>query len=217
MIVLAHRGWWTDPSEKNSLGAMARAFDSGFGVETDIRDLDGELVVAHDMPRRGSGVVPFSALLDLYKRYPAQPWLALNVKADGLSRLLGQVLADNGISNYFVFDMSVPDTLGYLDLGMRVLTRRSEFETGSVMDARAQGLWLDAFEEPYVPAGVLKRAMAEGGLSVLVSPELHRKPHLEAWARWRTVWREAAAPLRSGSMICTDYPGEAREFFRLDT
>jgi glycerophosphoryl diester phosphodiesterase len=50
--ILAHRGYWLEPGEKNSLSAFRRAFEGGFGIETDIRDLDGELVVSHDPPTR---------------------------------------------------------------------------------------------------------------------------------------------------------------------
>lgn len=48
--ILAHRGWWTSREDQNSLDALTRALTAGFGVETDIRDCAGRLVVSHDMP-----------------------------------------------------------------------------------------------------------------------------------------------------------------------
>ena len=34
--VIAHRGWWKAENEKNTKTAFERAFDCGFGVETDL-------------------------------------------------------------------------------------------------------------------------------------------------------------------------------------
>ena len=41
--VRAHRGWWLTPAEKNSKAAFERALAAGYGIETDVRDCDGEL------------------------------------------------------------------------------------------------------------------------------------------------------------------------------
>jgi glycerophosphoryl diester phosphodiesterase len=147
--ILAHRGWWTRPDEKNSPAALARAFAAGYGIETDLRDCAGEIVVSHDMPQ--TGTMTFDALLDLYLSHDTRPTLALNVKADGMAATIADRLATRGITQYFVFDMSVPDTLGYLAQGSTVYTRRSEFERGSRLDERAAGIWLDAFEVISMP------------------------------------------------------------------
>lgn len=115
---------------------------------------------------------------------------------------------------YFVFDMSVPDTLGYLNARMPVYTRRSEFETGSILDDRADGFWLDAFEDPHVTVEAIRSGLALGKHVAIVSPELHRKPHLQAWAAWREMWRELSPIARERLMLCTDFPGEAVSFFK---
>ena len=64
MIILAHRGVWQNPVEKNSAAALRRALENGFGVETDIRDLDGQLVISHDPPR--AGAMRLADFLDAY-------------------------------------------------------------------------------------------------------------------------------------------------------
>ena len=51
MQILAHRGRWRSPSEKNSEGAFRAALSAGYGIETDIRDFDGRLVISHDPAR----------------------------------------------------------------------------------------------------------------------------------------------------------------------
>ena len=207
--ILAHRGWWYQPEEKNSRTALARAFAAGYGVETDLRDCAGEIVVSHDMPQPGA--MTFDALLDLYLSYPTRPTLALNVKADGMAATIAERLTSRGITQYFVFDMSVPDTLGYLAEGMTVFTRHSEYEAESLLDERAAGIWLDAFERPFVAPDDIDRVLGRGQIAALVSPELHRKPHEDAWR----VWRDTLATRSddAGVMLCTDLPDRAETYF----
>ena len=215
MQILAHRGWWLQPGEKNSKAAFERALAAGYGIETDVRDCDGELVISHDMPRRAAAQPPqtLPAFLDLYASFPGRPTLALNVKADGLHEPMHAALATRRITSYFVFDMSVPDTLGWLRRGMSVFTRRSEFETGSSLDAQAQGFWLDAFETPYVPSADVAAAVRAGKQAAVVSPELHGKPHLQAWAEWRGVLASLTAGQQGNVLLCTDFPGHAERYF----
>jgi glycerophosphoryl diester phosphodiesterase len=213
--ILAHRGWWLGPDEKNSRGAFERALAAGHGIETDVRDCDGELVISHDMPHRNlrGPLMTLAQFLELYASYPGRPTLALNIKADGLQEPMQAALTPHAITSYFVFDMSVPDTLGWLRRGMTVFTRRSEFETGSSLDARAQGFWLDAFEAPHVRAADIVDTIKAGKRAAVVSPELHGKRHLQAWAEWHDVLALLTAAERSNVMLCTDLPGEASRYF----
>lgn len=208
--ILAHRGWWLHPDEKNGETALRRAFAAGYGIETDLRDCNGEIVVSHDMPQ--AGAMTLDALLRIYVTYSTRPTLALNIKADGLADAVRDLLANHAVERYFVFDMSVPDTLGYLARGMTVFTRRSEFETGSTLDGRAAGRWLDAFEAAHVAPDLLVDMLDAGAAAALVSPELHGKPHLEAWHSWRDA---LAGRLSNDSvMLCTDLPDAAASFFQ---
>ena len=50
MRVVSHRGYWRDDAEKNSLPAFERSFALRFGIETDLRDAVGRLVVSHGIP-----------------------------------------------------------------------------------------------------------------------------------------------------------------------
>jgi glycerophosphoryl diester phosphodiesterase len=47
--IISHRGFWITPSEQNTEVAFIRALECGFGIETDIRDVSGDLVISHDM------------------------------------------------------------------------------------------------------------------------------------------------------------------------
>lgn len=206
MIILAHRGTWFAPDERNTPVAFERAFAAGFGVETDVRDHDGRLVIAHDPPA-GEGLLLFDDLLALYARRGAPGRLAVNVKADGLSGMVEEALARAGIANAFVFDMSAPETLRYLRGRLKVFTRESEYEAPPAFYDRAQGVWLDCFERDWIDEGAVRRHLAAGKAVCVVSPELHGRPHEQAWAALRGLAGEPRV------MLCTDFPEAARDYF----
>lgn len=209
--ILAHRGFWEQPHEKNSVAAFRKAFDHGFGIETDIRDLDGTLVVSHDPPEHASSPLPFTEFLKLYRDCNADGWLALNIKADGLSGSLMRLLAEYGIERAFVFDMSVPDMRGYLNAGAITFSRRSDVEETPSYYEKSRGVWLDSFEIPFSPSNWITQLLSDDKYAALVSPELHGRDHSAAWADWR-----ANVDVFSDSrvMICTDIPTEALEYFQ---
>jgi glycerophosphoryl diester phosphodiesterase len=209
--ILAHRGWWLTKGEQNSMEGFRRAIASGYGIETDIRDHNGRLVVSHDPPNDSS--IPIERLIELCKRDAPRVTLALNIKADGLASPLAELLRRLNWDGYFVFDMSVPDTLPYLAKDMPVFTRRSEFELGSPMDDRSAGLWLDSFETPFVPPTLLLTALSGKHDIAIVSPELHGRPHLAAWQAWRDVLRARGNSSGQRVHLCTDFPKDAEAFF----
>jgi hypothetical protein len=211
MQFLSHRGYWHAPQEKNTELAFARSFGLGFGTETDVRDLDGQLVISHDPPR--AGALPLGRFLDLYMRHGHDVPLALNVKSDGIESLLGDELGRRGITNYFVFDMSVPDTLRYLRRGMSFYTRQSEHEPTPALYQACSGVWMDAFAGEWYGADDIAGHLAAGKSVCLVSPELHGRDPVG-------LWRQIGAWLGSGAigaggdhdriMLCTDHPERAR-------
>lgn len=214
MIVLAHRGLWTSKSEQNSIASLCAALDHGFGIETDIRDDRGRLVISHDCP---SGVEPvFDEFLACYRDRGATQMLALNVKASGMHEMVEAALAKREISKnrYFLFDMAAPDALGYLARAMPCYTRQSEIEAVPAFDDRATGIWLDCFFGDWIDDEVIRSHEQAGRRIALVSPELHGRDKDAAWAAWRRVVALLREQGRSDRvMICTDYPAEARAYF----
>lgn len=207
MLILAHRGWWVEPSEKNSLTAIRRAFDNGFGVETDLRDAQGRVVVSHDIP--DGSVMSFRELMSLVSEYDFSPSLALNVKADGLQKLVKSELAE--YSNYFFFDMSVPDCLGYKNSGLTFYSRKSDIEQPSLY-AECSGVWLDNFSNGALDIESLKKYLMDGKRIALVSPELHGFEYNNYWALLKEfIVNNAKA--QSQISLCTDYPSDAKEYF----
>jgi hypothetical protein len=206
VIILSHRGYWTTPDEKNTEAAFRRSFELGFGTETDFRDLDGDIVISHDPPRAGAmRAADFLALLgDL-----SLP-IAVNVKADGLAAGLAEMARRAALRNWFVFDMSVPDTLEQLRVGNPVFCRLSEYEADGPLTRRAAGIWLDAFENIWYGPDLVRALLSRGQRVCVVSAELHGREPATQWAMLRDL---AGAP---NLMICTDRPDEARAAFARD-
>ena len=214
MIILAHRGLWRHKSEQNSIAALSEALLSGFGIETDIRDLDGQLVISHDPPHPGALLL--GEFLDAYCGIPAPAPLALNIKSDGLQEALAEALGRRriGTDRYFVFDMAVPDALVYLRQAMPCFTRQSEIEPVPAYIDRAEGIWLDCFEQDWIKVSDILGHCAAGRRVALVSPELHGRDRRKVWENWREGYRDLSRRgLRNRLMICTDHPREARAYF----
>jgi glycerophosphoryl diester phosphodiesterase len=204
MQIISHRGYWKTASEKNSGIAFARSFDLGFGTETDVRDLDGQLVISHDPPT--SQAMGFEAFLSIHASRDLP--LALNIKADGLAAALKSAAVRAGLSNYFVFDMSIPDMLQYKRENVPFYTRLSEYEPAPAFLESASGVWLDSFESTWFDAGTIQALLRKGTRVCVVSSELHKRPHQPLW--------DLLLPLRHEPqlMLCTDLPEEAQHHFR---
>lgn len=207
MQIIAHRGFWLDPSEKNTSIAFARALENGFGIETDFRDLNGELVISHDLP--GDDAMPIGDFVSLYATACNDVLMALNIKADGLQSLVKKMVEDSGMENYFVFDMSVPDMRGYFSEGIPTFTRLSEYEQSPAFLDKSTGFWLDAFEGKWYDLPIINSLLEKNKQIVIVSPELHGRTHRELWGFVKKNHLHQN-PLIS---LCTDFPLEAREYF----
>lgn len=204
--IIAHRGYWITPEEKNTLAAFERALQNGFGIEVDFRDHDRQLVVSHDIA--DNSAISAKTFFELCNEYPVDVPHALNVKSDGLQNLLAPHLSLWGKSHYFVFDMSVPDSLGYLRLGLNTFTRVSEYENYQNFDGRVTGVWLDGFATEWYGVSEIKQFL-ELGLSVaIVSPELHGRDHRSLWEVLKSLYTDGM-PL----MLCTDFPLDAKRYF----
>lgn len=208
MKIIAHRGFWLESSEKNSLAAFERALKYGFGIETDFRDHNGRLVIAHDLP---VGNIQYAqGLSDLLLSHRSDAVMALNIKSDGLHRLMADFISNSKLNNYFVFDMSVPDMRGYLNQKINAYSRLSEYElTPNFLD-QCSGVWLDCFEQDiWYGLNEIQDLISVGKNITIVSPELHGRPHLDFWY----FLKNNGCHLDEQIAICTDYPLEAGRFF----
>lgn len=204
MKILSHRGYWKAPPEKNTMDSFERSFRLGFGTETDLRDFVQRLVISHDPA--GQQSLPAESMFQAHQALaPATP-LALNIKADGLQQFVVDALEKYSVHDAFVFDMSVPDLLQWVQKGVPVFTRHSDVEPDPVCYALAQGVWLDAFHSDWWDVDVILRHCDAGKRVCIVSPELHRRDHRSAWDRLLANDIQDADQV----LICTDLPEEAK-------
>ncbi len=210
--ILAHRGLWFCEEEKNSSNALFKALDLGFGIETDVRDLCGELIISHDPPMGNDMLL--KDLMGHYSVSNSSSILALNIKSDGLSAKLSAILRSHHINmkNYFVFDMSVPDMRSYFDAGLTVFSRVSEYENQRKFFKQQAGIWVDNFSGTFPQVKTAKTLLKDGYSVALVSPELHGRNHEGIWA---DLLSDNAFQSEK-FYLCTDFPVDAYKFFEVN-
>jgi hypothetical protein len=205
MTILSHRGYWREFSEKNQKIAFERSFDLGFGTETDIRDIAGRIVISHDMPKGDE--IAFEDVLQIMngRNLP----LALNIKADGLADAVLELLTKYSHTNYFAFDMSIPDMVFQLERKMRVFTGLSDILPTPVLLYKSAGVWLDCFNSDWYGPGTIDNLITGGKSVCAVSADLHKR---EAGVQWGII-KDCKSINSENLLLCTDYPEKAQDFF----
>lgn len=206
MKIIAHRGFWAVRAEMNTCDAIYRAFREGFGVETDIRDHCGKVVISHDPVVED--VPTLDELISIYREFSTYP-LFLNVKADGLHSL--KVDCTKEFDHLVFFDMSFPELLRYREKGFRVCARVSKFEPPfEFISNNFNSFWIDNFKNNHFEPTILKElCMDNDHTFCVVSPELHGESHLTYWSQIR----DHKLHLLERFYLCTDFPMEAKRYF----
>lgn len=209
-MILSHRGVWSSKVSQNSVTSFKEASKAGFGIELDVRDFMGELVVSHDVP---VGKPPsFRHVLEELKCVNFSGHLAINVKSDGLISLLADLELLSEFKHFF-FDMTIPELRHYKSADMKFAVRVSELEDISV-SRRLLGadpiFWLDSFYSDWWLDLDWDQMFDVGETVFVVSPELHgRKPQV--------VWGKVVSWILEGRNvgICTDFPEKFLEHQRI--
>lgn len=197
--ILAHRGHWKgefglQDLEPNSLKALLRAAENGFGIETDLRDHSGDIVISHDPVK--DFALNFRDIAEL----EIKGLVAFNIKSDGLVPFL----ISNPVSfsvDYFFFDMSFPELRKYSENQLPFASRMSEVE--NFIHDRSQYIWLDSFEgDWFITQDSIALRESERKV-IVVSPELHNRPYMQAWK-----WVANAMATNANLFICTDFPSQ---------
>lgn len=207
--ILAHRGMWNDNIERNSPQALRRALESGFGFESDVRDYAGHIVISHNIANENCQNV--EEVFEWLQEFKDKYCFAINVKADGLKDFLTELFVKYNVSNYFLFDMSVPQMIEFKEANLKFFTRQSEVEEKPCMYNDAKGVWIDGFwGTEWITEELIKNHILQEKEVCVVSPELHgRDNYREFWQRIKEFDLD-----HDKVMLCTDYPDEAREFFK---
>lgn len=204
--ILAHRGLWSKPSDQNTIQALVAAIGQGFGIETDIRDRLGELVVSHDPPDAAAPTL--SALLEALPPAAQDVPMAFNIKSDGLGQKFLSLNLHKLHLGLFFFDMSIPETAKYAASELPIAIRYSEFEDlNTDLTQESKTVWLDSFTGDWMLDLNLASREYAGLRFIIVSPELHGRSHLDVW-HWVRNQRLSGADV----LLCTDFPDACYEF-----
>ena len=208
MEILCHRGLWVKTKKQNTLNAFKMALEAGFGVELDVRDLKSKIIISHD-PSLSTHPILLSDFFDLFKTYKQKnKMVAINIKTDGIAEEISRLVNQYNVSNYFTFDMSIPEMLRYKNIGLKYFARLSEYEKDPIMIENATGIWLDAFETEWYDEDYLNDLLQNRKDICIVSAELHGRDYTNQWALIKGLNDQ------NNLMLCTDKPNEAREYFR---
>jgi hypothetical protein len=148
----------------------AKVFGAADGIEFDIRDTGGDIVVQHD-PFLGGQL-----FTDFLKFCPSNKFYIVNVKSEGIELRAIADLEAHGIMQFFLLDCSIPMMVRLGKEGERRLAVRfSEYEslaTVGVMASFVSWVWVDVFTQlPLTNA--IETSIRNHGLKLcLVSPEL---------------------------------------------
>jgi hypothetical protein len=144
------------------------------GMEFDIRDSDGLIMVTHDPFTKASDLETFIIRLPKIDDFV----YIVNVKSEGIEYKAREILERNEIKNFFFLDSSFPTIAKMSKEGeKRFAIRASEYEsiqTAVEMSGKVNWVWIDCFTK-FCPEQAM---IAKGtGYNVcLVSPELHSHP-----------------------------------------
>ena len=148
----------------------ADVFGSADGIEFDIRDTGGEIVVQHD-PFLGGQL-----FTEFLKFCPSNKFYIVNVKSEGIERRAIADLEAHGITQFFLLDCSIPMMVRLGKMGERRLAVRfSEYESHATVEAMApfvSWVWVDVFTQLPLTSLVETFIRNRGLKLCLVSPEL---------------------------------------------
>jgi hypothetical protein len=199
-LIYAHRGIWENVAQQNSQNALESARDSDFGLETDFRSANQKLAISHD-PMLWANPVLVSTLRI------QNVAIALNIKEDGLAYQLKEFLSLHPNPYSFIFDGSIPEMKKIRDAGLPHALRLSEYE--NEIPWKTDFLWIDGFNSEWWIESPAIDALFKTHFLVFVSPELHNRPHKNAWK----YFKDMSSKGFKNFGVCTDFPQNLRGFF----
>tara|TARA_B100000989_G_scaffold297782_1_gene284672 strand:- start:85 stop:705 length:621 start_codon:yes stop_codon:yes gene_type:complete len=202
MKILAHRGLWNNSEEQNSLLSFKNAVDKNFGIELDVRDFNSKIVISHDIPSKNN--MSLKEALKIFENKKVD--VAVNVKSDGILDDICEILSD-AICNWYLFDMSFPETIRCKEKLIPFFYRISDFEKDTDIIEYASGIWLDSFYKNWFSAELISSYLNNQKKVCVVSSELHSRDHSELWNILRPLSDD------NNLSLCTDFPEEAKNFF----
>ncbi|MHA1597593.1 MAG: phosphatidylinositol-specific phospholipase C/glycerophosphodiester phosphodiesterase family protein [Alphaproteobacteria bacterium] len=191
MIKIVHR--------VNTVRALADV-PAKYGVEIDIRSSGDDLILHHDPFQTGE------TFADWITHYDHR-MLILNVKEEGLEARLLDIMAAQGIEDFFFLDQSFPFLIKTSGAGeKRSAVRISEYESIELalsLAGRVDWVWVDCFSRFPLDAEMAERLTAAGFKLCFVSPELQGRTGPDAVRAMRDEIQHHGI---TGHAVCTKTP-----------
>ena len=151
--------------------------DDNFGIELDIRDQNGNLIISHDLP-----VTSCIKLEDFLQKLNKNKLIAINIKSVEIEQKLEKTIFNTNLKNYFTFDWPIPSLIKAQNSGLNCAFRLSEYE--KELFPKCSWIWIDSFNEIWYDEEILSNLKDQGYNLALVSPELHgRKNDLKKFEK----------------------------------
>jgi hypothetical protein len=156
----------------NSLNATiaTEIFSVADGIEFDIRDTNGRIVVQHDPFNDGQDFTDFVKFCVPNKMY------IVNVKSEGIEAAAIATMDAHGLTDFFLLDCSIPMMVRLGRSGeKRMAVRYSEYESLDTVRAMApfvSWVWVDTFSVLPLTHALAAEIRGLGLKMCLVSPEL---------------------------------------------
>ncbi|MDH8678318.1 hypothetical protein QE109_09175 [Fusibacter bizertensis] len=149
------------------------------GVELDLRDQNGEIIISHD---------PFviGEKFEDYLKHYHHGTMILNIKSERIEHKVLELIKKYNIEQYFFLDSSFPMIYLLSNEGeQNIAIRFSEFEgldTIRKMAGKVKWIWVDCFSYLPIDQVIYNEIKALGYKICLVSPELQgRDEAIEAY------------------------------------
>ncbi|MBH10754.1 MAG: hypothetical protein CMG74_10475 [Candidatus Marinimicrobia bacterium] len=143
-----------------------------YGVEVDLRDYDGNIVLQHDPFKDGDN---FEKFLSSYKHGT----LILNIKSEQIEYKVLELIHKYKIKKYFLLDSSFPMIYKLSNNGEKNLAiRLSDFEgieTIINMKGKVKWVWLDCFDKFILNKNIYNVLKKNNFKICIVSPALHHR------------------------------------------
>ena len=191
MKVLGHRINYLDATAENEI------FSRCDGIEFDIRDNNGEIIVQHDPFKDGQPFQEFVTFCAPNKFY------IVNVKSEGIEEKAIEIMTGAGLNDFFLLDCSIPSIVRLGRRGeRRIAARYSEFESeDTVIALYREGyiswVWVDVFSTLPLRPFLLSCFHAAGLRVCLVSPELQGQQEKIQ------IYKGAVAEMGGVDAVCT--------------
>ena len=198
-LIYAHRGVWQSKESQNSKESILKTLELGFGIETDFRSNQGELVISHDPLYKVN-------YLNTKELDFSDIDVAINIKEDGLLDQFEEMIRKTNSNKTFLFDGSIPEMYKVRERGLPHALRLSEFE--KELPWKTEYIWVDAFKKDWWVNNYEIEKYIEKHFLVFVSPEIHSRNNSNAWSYLRSLKDQGLTNFG----VCTDLPIKFKEF-----